>query len=304
MRPREAEGVRREDMAEGVENIKLFAEAHAIEVANFVVNLGLPIDFADMRLFDEKVKGDGLYELFPAINIGNLQVFGLNSDEFQIDFGKPAPNWLSRLQPSLIEELTFELTSFSNDGKLEWAGSFGENRVLVSCRKYTKWEEVWSSAKARLYALLDCIDPYKPVRSVDYSVTDTFSAKKDDEILNSPKLFKKNNFIAKHILNICDPRWDFSQGWFENDTDNNQLLIRVDGQSAIHNNLVIASISNLHSQRFGKGIGVGELTKTEDGEKSKADWIFEDLHDKNKDLIRDLLTKDLLERMGLGKKNA
>jgi len=273
-------------MAEGVEKIKLFAGSHAIEVANFVVNLDLPIDFADMRRFNEKVSG--LYKLFPAIN---------SPEVIQIDLLKPVTSHLKPPPPVPVKELFF----FANDGKPEWAGSFGENRVLVSCRKYTKWEEVWPSAKERLYALLGCVDPYKPVRSVDYSVTDTFSAKKDDEILNSPNLFRKNNFIAKHILDICDPRWDFSQGWFKNSTDDDQLLIRVDGQNAIQNNLVFASISNLHSQRFGKGIGVGELITNEDGEKSRADCIFDDLHDKNKELLSKFLTEKICKKIGLEK---
>jgi hypothetical protein len=43
-------------MVANVEKISLYAEAHAIEVANFVVNLGLPIDHADIRRFDEKVE--------------------------------------------------------------------------------------------------------------------------------------------------------------------------------------------------------------------------------------------------------
>lgn len=271
-------------MAEHVEKINLYAKSHAIEVANFVVNLGLAIDHADVRRFDERV--ETLRTLFPAIN---------SPEMFHIAFGGPVPGNAKPPAPVPVKELTF----FSNDGRPEWVGSFGENRVVVSCRKYTKWEEVWPSAKARLDALLGCIDEYKPVHSVDYSVTDTFSSAKSDAALISPNIFKENDFIAKHILGSVDPRWDFSQGWFDNPDDRDQILVRVDGRSGVQNDLVVASIGNLHSQRFGTGIGVGELLSSENGGASKADQIFDSFHDKNKELLKSLLVDQLLVRMRL-----
>lgn len=275
-------------MAGHIDKINLYAQSHAIEVANFVVNLGLAIDHADVRRFDERT--DVLQRLFPAIN---------SPDMFQIALGGPPPGNLRPPPPVPVKELTF----FSNYGKPEWVGSFGESRVVVSCRKYTKWEEIWPSAKARLDALLQCIDPYKPVHSVDYSVTDTFSAMKSDAVLISPNIFKENNFVAKQILDSTDPRWDFSQGWFDNLDDNDQILVRIDGRSGVQNDLVVASIGNLHSQRFGTGIGVGELLVAKDDEASRADHIFDSFHDKNKDLLKSLLVDDLLVRMRLKEKN-
>ena len=112
-------------MVANVEKISLYAEAHAIEVANFVVNLGLSIDHADIRRFDEKV--EALQDLFPAIS---------SPEVLQIDFGDPTRNPLPPPAPAK------ELALFSNDGKKEWVGAFGGAQVLVSCRKYTRWEEI------------------------------------------------------------------------------------------------------------------------------------------------------------------
>lgn len=271
-------------MPSDVEKIKLYGESHAIEVANFVVNLGLAIDNADIRRFDERV--DKLRELFPAID---------SPDTFHISLGGPGAEQVKRPAPPPLKELIY----FSNDGKPEWVGSFGDNRVLVSCRKYTKWEEVWPSAKSRLDSLLACIDPYKPVHSVDYSVTDTFSAQKSENALISPNIFRKNDFLASHIMNTKDPRWDFSQGWFGDPNAIDQVLVRVEARSGIQNDLVVASIGNLHSQRFGKSVSVGDLLHSEAGGQPKADLIFDNFHDKNKELLRTLLVDELLLRMRL-----
>lgn len=271
-------------MVEPLKNIRLYADTHAIEVANFSVNLGLAIDHADLRRFNEK--SDELRELFPAMN---------SAEVLQISLGS-APNAAFRTpSPMPIQDLTF----FASDGRPVWKGTFGENKVLVSCRKYTKWEKIWPEAKSRLDLLLGCIDPYKPVFSVDYSVTDTFSALKTEEVLLAPNIFKENRFVPTQILKNTDPRWDFSQGWFEDLQAQDQVLIRVECKSGIQNDQVLTSISNVHSQRFGAGLGAGELVKMPSTGGSRADMIFDSFHDRNKDFLKSVLVDDLLVRMRL-----
>ena len=269
------------NMTEHIDKIDLFAGNHAIEVVNFVVNLLIPIDQADVRRFDEK--DEELRKLFPAIN---------SPEGVQIEFGGPVLR--QSRSPVPVKELTF----FSSDGKPEWVGWFGESRIVVSCRKYTKWEKVWPDVKLRLDELLRCIDPYKPVYSVDYSITDTFSAKSDKALI-ARNIFKPNKFIADHILKLPDPRWDFSQGWFDNPHDSDQILVRVDSRSGIENKRVVASIDNLHSQRFKNNISVKDLISANDRKQYKIDHIFDKFHDKNKDLLKTLLADKLLSRMGL-----
>ncbi|MCY3674442.1 MAG: hypothetical protein OXH65_05610 [Paracoccaceae bacterium] len=260
--------------------IQLYAEQHAIEVANFVINLSVPIDHADVRRFDEQQSR--IKEQFPAIS---------SPEVFEIAIGNHLP------PPSLPQPVPVKyLNYFGNDGKPQWSGSFGDNRIIVSCRKYTKWEEVWPQGKQKLEILLECIDSYKQIHSVEYSVTDTFRAKKSNQILIPPKIFKENTFIASHILELMDPRWDFSQGWFDNLEDPDQVLVRLDGRSWIENEWVLASINNLHSHRFSQ-LDVRDLLSGEG--QSKYENIFSVFHDRNKDLLKDLLVDGLLLKMGL-----
>ena len=144
--------------------------------------------------------------------------------------------------------------------------------------------------------ILSCIDPYKPIHSVDYSVTDTFRAQNDEKILIPPNIFKDNALIAKNILGLKDSRWDFSQGWFEL-LEDKEVLVRLNGQGWIENEWVVASISNLHSQRFGTGIVVNDLLSRDTF--SRIDQIYSKFHDQNKDLLKRLLVDELLSRMGL-----
>ena len=276
-------------MAESIDKIILHKETHAIEVANFIVALGHKIDIGDINRF--KDQREHLASLFPSI---------LTPDVYELKLGDP----LSRTVRQDGSALHRELSYFGHDGSLEWAASFGDNRIITSCRNYTRWDEVWPLAKERIDALLKCVDPYKPVQSVDFSVTDTFRAKKNDAALAPRTIFKKNDFIANHIVCMSDPRWDFNQGWFTKSEDTDQILVRVEGRSGIQNDLVVASISNLHSRRFGTDVKVDGLLCAKDQVDARVSTIFEEFHDNNKSLLRKLLSDDLLTRMKLKENTA
>ncbi len=271
-------------------NIKLYGENHAIEVATFGVILDLPIDQADVRRFEQK--SGIIKDLFPAVVESKWFPIPIGGQIQQQNYPPPPP----------VKELTF----FANDGNPIWIGSFGENRILVSCWQYTRWEEVWPKAKARLDALLGCIDPYKTLHSVEFSVTDTFLAERDQKSLLPPNIFKKNNsYVPKQLLDLNDPRWDFNQGWFENHQTDDEILVRVEGQGLIKNELVEVKINNLHSQRFINETRVNEIISiTETEAKSLTDNLFNKFHDNNKRLLRNLLVKELLSRMGLIQEDA
>ncbi len=271
-------------MDENIKCINLFAESNAIEVANFCVYLDSPIDHADNRRFDESYEND-IKNLYPAISSPDMLHIRIGNQRQDSSSTTPVP--------------VKQLSHYRSDGRPDWTGSFGENRILVSCHFYDSWESVWPAAKKRLGLLLGCVDQYKNIFSIDYSVTDTFNAKSIDKSLVPSNLFKDNEFIAKYILESKDSRWDFSQGWFENPTTQDQILMRIEGQGGIENDVVIASIVNLYSQRPGTRIAVKDLLDSADGS-SVIDQVFERFHDQNKDLLRKLLVDGLLNRMGLG----
>ena len=102
---------------------------------------------------------------------------------------------------------------------------------------------------------------------------------------------------------MSDPRWDFNQGWFTKSQDSDQILVRVEGRGGIQNDLVVTSISNLHSRRFGSDVKV-ELLCAEDQVDARMNTIFEEFHVKNKRLLRELLADDLLTRMKLKENTA
>ena len=263
------------------DRIKLYAETHAIEVVNFIVRLSIPIQTSDIRRFDERI--EELKELFPAIN---------DLPGIKIQF-TPDHNQVATEAPPAKE-----LMYFDSDGQPIWVGKFLDDQIMVSCRKYSTWEEIWPDAKHRLYALLNCVDEYKPIYSVDYSVTDTFSANKSEEILLAGSIFRDSSYLPKKMISHSDPRWDIGQGWFDSLDSVNEILVRVDAKSGIENDKVVASICNLHSQRFAESISVNDIVSSSNDTFS-IEQIFSNFHHTNKELIKQILTDDLLIRMRL-----
>lgn len=261
-------------MAADLKNIRLFADSHAVEVMTFSVTLGIPIDHADIRRFEDG--GQEIEKVYPSIT---------SPETIQFAIG---PSGQPHLPPPVpVKELNF----YSSAGKSVWAGSYGDSTVKVLCHKYQGWKNDWPQAKERLDMLLGFIAPHKPVLSVDYSVTNSFRANRSDNVLNPSTLFQSSNdFIAPRILELADPRWDFNQGWFDERTSNGETLVRVNGHGGIEGDRVIAKIVTLHAGRL--GCSVEKLLEY-------SDSIFDDFHNRSKHLLQRLLARGLVDRMGL-----
>jgi len=134
-------------MAPDLANILFFADSHAVEVMTFKVILGIPIDHADIRRFEDEIQK--VEDVYPSITSPETIQFAIGRE-----LNPPSP-----LVP--LKELKLHLPN----GKPEWAGSYGNNTIEVSCHKYEGWEKDWPKAKRRLDMLLGFINPDKTVLS-------------------------------------------------------------------------------------------------------------------------------------------
>lgn len=274
-------------MPELLDKISLYAGRHAIEVVNFTISLAAPIDEADMRRFEENKQS--VAEIFPAIS---------SPEVLQIPLSPGLP---TSPPPKITPPKMLSL--FGGDGKLAWNGQFGDNLIAVSCHAYTRWDEIWPLAKKRLACLAGLVDPKKPVWAVDYSVTDTFSAKSKDNVLLSSRVFKDTPLIPSRFKNYEDPRWDFSYGWFEETSEHETVLKRIDGRSVIQGPRTVVRIVNAYSYRpSGQNVPMPLHALLKSGKwdvNGQLDRIFNMFHDSNKSFLMAILEHGLLVRMGL-----
>ena len=67
----------------------------------------------------------------------------------------------------------------------------------------------------------------------------------------------------------------------------------------IKNDLVVASIRNIHSHRCGSRISANDLLEARTQREPMFKNIFEEFHQKNKDILGKLLVGELLSKMNL-----
>ena len=263
-----------------LEHILLYAKQHAIESASFIVNFRSPIDQDDEGRFNDRLVE--LEEFFPSIE---------SPEFFQISFGQPPTG-----QPD--KPVMKVLNEFGRDGKATWSAQFGESTISLSCKRYTRWDEVWSEAYKRISLLMGIVDPHKFIASIDYAAVDKFSALTDTNSLLSKNILKENEWVPSYLLEYSDPRWDFSCGRFLDVQSDTLLLERMEAQSAIESNRTIVSISNLFSLRFESAVRAKDIV-VEEGLSEKFASVWQDLHDRNKTAIKSILIDELQNRMGL-----
>ncbi len=264
-----------------LDQVTLFGERfdrdHAIEVANFIVTFGIPLDASDMARFDDKI--ETIKEHFPAVDRSSglhIQIGGRP--------GEPPP------PPK-------ELAEYGPNGDPRWTGEFGSHVVAVSSRAYESRDVTWPEANVRLNALLDCVDEFKPVRSIDYSVTDAFFAKTSSAALVCRNFFVANSHLPERLMQYDDPRWDISHGWFEHGKSGEKTLIRIDAKGVVKNDQTIFRLSNLNSYRPAKMLPLRDFRV--DGNGTLIEREFDRFHIANKNFVKSVLNPELLQRMGL-----
>ena len=267
-----------------VEKIDLLAGNHAIEVVNFAVVFRSPLDSSDEARLEEKI--EDLRPHFAAIDKPEL---------FQVIVGESAPT----NQPRPV---MYQLNDFSRDGKPEWSAQFGDNAVAVSCKKYSGWSTVWPGANDRLMALLACVDAFKPVASIEYSVTDTFSEQlpQDDSDLQlrPSNVFTKGSWVPDIFMDYHDPRWDFQAGKFSSESDEAERLERVDARSVLSGQRVLANLTHSLSYKFRSVPLLKDLMARTAGQHNLQE-VFDNFHRLNKDVLGEILSEELTNKMGL-----
>lgn len=262
-----------------INEITPHGEQHAIEAANFAIVFRSNVDEADEGRFEDGKQK--LQDLFGSIDSPGF---------FQIQFGEDERN----NRPPVLKKLA----DFGRDGKREWSAQFGENAVALTCLRYTNWDEIWPNVEERLDALIEFIDQFKLVGSIEHSVTDTFYAAKDNKAILSKGVFKGGDWIPNFLLEYDDPRWDFSCGKFIKRDDRSETLERMEAKSIISGNQISVSITNSFSHRYFAPVRLKELLRDS---KLNADTkgLFEGFHENNKTSIRSILNDELLTRIGL-----
>jgi len=176
--------------------------------------------------------------------------------------------------------------------------------IIINCYKYSRWSEVWRNIRGLLEMFTEqLISPQNPINSLALTYQDQFLL----ESSNNYDIFDVFNpdtqYLNKKVL-TSGPYWHLHQGWFDTEAFSNSSILNI-------LNINAASADKEHKTTI-EHRGITKQTKpftnvktlfekSDESKQARIDNYFELLHDKNKELLNDLLSNYMTDTIELNK---
>lgn len=224
--------------------------------------------------------GEVLKEDLP--NINELKRFSLNIDT------------TTQQQSGEFEASGLSLKRFLPDGTLGWELQIMHDTVVATCRAYISWTTEKETAIKYLKAVLHVLERSDNIiNGVTLQITDRFiepniASYDIGEVFN-----KKSSYLTGNVLEQ-GPLWHIFQGWFDGNVVDERCLniLNISTNSTQEHVSIIE-----HSIQY--QISEPQQVSTYNHEVDKLSTIFDDLHEKNKTVIKELLCEKQLKTIGL-----
>jgi uncharacterized protein (TIGR04255 family) len=215
---------------------------------------------------------------------------------FQLNLGvgvSNAPTSVAQIQEG------FSWQRINPDGSLAWRLSVLQDHVVVNCADYTRWEEVWKRVAPWLF------DMYQQITAGGHSAT-SFSLQVIDQFTRKQPVTKhilrelfsdKSIYLPKRLFEN-DELWHLYQGWFSEQGE------PLRGQKLNVINISASRVADIntvsldHLMRVNLASNSPPLLK-DAMENSPLETLLNALHSENKAVLRDILTPDVVQSIGL-----
>ena len=206
--------------------------------------------------------------------------------------------------PSLLPQPGLVFESFQPNGEVAWRLACQANTMFLNCLVYSRWAEVWGKAREIMaqVAAVGMEEHEQGVLNLQLQYIDIFEWDGPIESYDSRELVREDSdFISNKIAagNIGH-LWHHYSGWFEtwDEPTPGKILNRVhidavetdDGKPFVRFDAVLR-------KDFVSPLSVATLVQGP----TVVDEIFTTLHEKNKNLMADYLTGQVLRLIGIVK---
>jgi len=268
------------------------SETNAIEAAAFALVFS--------REFEEK-EVEALYSLEHSLK-STLSSYSKTSS-LMVNVIDNAPAQQSQKMSGVL------LQSFQDNGKPSWSLRAADNMIIANCMKYDNWENVWPKAYQLLLKAAQCVDSdSNSIARAVFQVIDKFvydekpKSYSIGDVFNSDSIYLTKQAISSGSL------WHVFQGWYEGIADqsapNNEVLHTLKLGSSFNNEKLVALIDHTIQKNLNAPtLSVKEflVPQTLEVGSALADQLFKELHDKNVQVLHNLLANDQLTAIGLVK---
>lgn len=213
------------------------------------------------------------------------------SSSFQVMFGDGPPP--PEIQVPASGGVSFERVK--PDGTLDWRLRVDQNTIFVNCLSYTRWGEVWPTAKRYIEEVCAVFRDDIDVQTATLQYIDVFEWRDDVAGYDASLLFKADSQPALAAARSTVPLWHLHQGWFRAGIPPEfcRFLerVHVDAVQDVEQVPIIKIDTYIQAQ----------LNEPMDMPVA-MDWlegIFEELHARQKVLLSEALTPEMSARIDL-----
>lgn len=196
----------------------------------------------------------------------------------------------------------------ADDARLEWSLRANANELVVTCSEYTNWSDVSTKAQELLFFAIDEFDlEENPITEIVYQCVDKFQRDEAPDDYSIGEVFDEQSRYLNTHARENPYSWHIHQGWFAplqsdySDALNNlnlNVIIQPDDKSS-HETIINHLITVKQVDNKSKVESIESLKGTS-SQTGYLEQVMSDAHTLNKSVIRGLLTKDMLNTIGLG----
>lgn len=256
---------------------KPIGEKHAIEVASFIVVFERAFEasaIAALPGLQAKLQND--YQTFTPTNSMEVRVAdGEVSQQIGTSGGL--------------------LQSFLPDGRPGWTLRVEGNAIAVSCTDYKRWGDISAKALSHIQAAMAYINnDTNAVSSLIHQIVDRFVTASSVEYNINQVFNTQSPYLTQQALK-AGKLWHVYQGWFDDKQELNGKLLNVLNVSTSESPAggTLTTIDHAVHLRFTAPKALGDF------DDNFIRTSFNELHECNKAIIKQLLTNDQLKTIGL-----
>lgn len=205
-------------------------------------------------------------------------------------------------QPESLFSPSVTFSYLRPNGSAAWQLKFEGNMLSVTCSRYTRWDRVWTTAKGYLRRALELVSKQdslaqRKILVARMQVVDRFDTVESD--YDARHLFGNSDLLPAAMF-AKGPVWHSNSGWFEErpvglvlnnlNVASNRLLVTAKNTASIG-----VLLTHIQELRVKVPWEITDIQKLADD----LDEAMSDLHQGNKALVTGMLTRDVLEQIGL-----
>lgn len=262
---------------------------NAVDEVVFALVFLHEFDDSTIQSFTEKLPSE-LKESFPHSNKTNR--ISLNVDLSSLSTTESTVGGIALRNSESVDTSTWQIRAESNN-------------IIIACRDYTRWDEIWNKAYDTFVKVLKLIKPLdNPLSEIVFQCSDIFFEEDLAQYSIENVFTKQSKYLSSHVLD-AGYLWHIHQGWYEKLEGNNLLnVLNISSQTIELGKVQASNIMHLLKLQLNPQMNGfdGFYLDSQDIELRKSTFLFnviDEMHNKNKDVLRSLLNDTALIAIGL-----